>query len=223
MTRSKLTGYKNFWLIWLNCAGSEKGVSLFSIQNEWNIKTNYLYHNESSLGKPLFRCMINEGYLTKSGKHLKPRFEWIPSFINEKYRPLEVLEAPGQWMPNNLIREKWNIVQKFVQKYHNVLFDIKKIKLLYKGDKHIVGRSGQNIFSDIFMFVLFSNIMSFTRKYKADVVLRIISTLISLSSEKNMINYMFKLNSEFKNAKDFPMVVRNENELSRILCSIKWQ
>ncbi|MBN2042641.1 MAG: hypothetical protein JW754_02440 [Candidatus Aenigmarchaeota archaeon] len=223
MTKATLTDYKNFWLIWINCAGSEKGMSLFSIQNEWKIKTNYLYHNESGLGKPLFKCMIEEGYLTKAGKYLKPRFEWIPGFINEKYRQLDVIEAQGQWKPNGLIREKWNVVQKFIQKYHNVLFDIKKIKLLYNGDKHIVGRNGHNIFSDVFLFVLFSNITSFTRKYKADVVLRIISTLISISSEKNIINYMSKLNSEFKEAKDFPMIVRNENELSRILCSIKWQ
>ena len=114
------------------------------------------------------------------------------------------------------------MVQKFIEKYHYVLFDIHKLKLLYKGDKDMVGRLGSSVFMDIFLFVLFSNLMSFTKKYKADVVLRIISTLISLSSEKNLINYMFKLNSDLKDAKDFPLIVRNENELSRILCSLKW-
>ncbi len=222
MTKATLTGYKNFWLVWINCASRKDGMSLFSIQTKWGIKTNYLYHNESGLGKPLFKCMIEDGYITKSGKYLKPKFDWIPKYIKNRYAQPERIESPGQWLPNDLVRVKWEEVQKFIEKYHDTLFDLRKIRILYRNDRDVLGKYGSDIFTDIFLFVLFSNLMSLTKKYRAEVVIRIISTLISISSEKNLINYMFRLNREFKEIKDFPMVVRNENELSRILCDLKW-
>ena len=61
--KAKLTDYKNFWLIWLSCAGSGNGISLFKIQTTWDIRTNYLYHREAGLGKPLFSLMAEEGYI----------------------------------------------------------------------------------------------------------------------------------------------------------------
>ncbi|MEE9323796.1 MAG: hypothetical protein V3U72_04590 [Candidatus Aenigmarchaeota archaeon] len=217
--KSKLTDYKNFWLIWINCAGRKEGVSLFNIQIDWNVKTNYLYHNEVGLGNPLFRSMIRENYITKEGKRLKAKFEWVPEFIREKY---EVVEKGDLWFPDYLLRIKWGAVQKFIEKYHTVLLDIKNIKLLYKNDRELIGKSGSHIFTDIFLYVLFSNLRTFCKRYEADVVLRIISTLISLSTDRDLLNYIHRLDSELGKVSDFPVLVKDENELSKILCVLKW-
>jgi hypothetical protein len=218
LKKKRLTGYKNFWLIWLNAASDENGTSLFRIQTEWGVKTNYLYHTESGLGQPLFRQMIKEGYIIKEGKRLKPLFGWVPEYIGGRYK-----EVSGEsWTPNSLVISKWYIVQKFMEKYHPVLFSFKNLKMLYRNDKEMVGRYGANIFTDIFMYVLFSNMTIFCKKYKADIVSRIISTLVSLSSERDLLNYMYQLDSQLKKITDFPMLVKNENELSKILCTLKW-
>ncbi len=217
--KSKLTDYKNFWLIWINCAGKEEGVSLFRIQTDWGVKTNYLYHNEMGLGTPLFRSMIRENYITKEGKSLRANFEWIAEFIRERY---EGKEIEGLWFPDSLLRIKWGAVQKFIEKYHPVLFDIKNMRLLYKNDKELIGKSGPQIFTDIFLYVLFSNLKVFCKKYEADVVLRIISTLISLTTDSDLLNYMHGLDSQLKNIQDLPVLVRDESELSKILCTLKW-
>ncbi len=216
--KSKLTDYKNFWLIWINCAGEKEGVSLFKIQTEWDVKTNYLYHNEVGLGRPLFRSMVRENYIAKEGKRLKAKFEWIPKFIREKYEG----ERKGLWFPDSLLRIKWGAVQKFIEKYHPVLFRMKNLKLLYKNDKELIGKSGTHVFTDVFLYVLFSNLRTFCKKYEADVVLRIISTLISLSTDRDLLNYIHRLDSELGKVPDFPVLVRDENELSKILCTLKW-
>lgn len=219
LKKSKLTDYKNFWLIWINCAGKEEGVSLFKIQTVWGVKTNYLYHNEMGLGVPLFRSMIRDNYITKEGKHLKVKFEWIPEYIRGRYKGGD---SEGLWFPDSMLRIKWGAIQKFIEKYHPVLFDIKNIKILYKNDKELIGRSGSQIFADVFLYLLFSNLKVFCKKYEADVVLRIISTLISLSTDRDLINYMHRLDSELGKVPDLPILVRDESELSKILCTLKW-
>ncbi|NIO19976.1 MAG: hypothetical protein GTN76_04350 [Candidatus Aenigmarchaeota archaeon] len=217
--KKKLTDYKNFWLIWLNAASDKNGTSLFKIQTEWGVKTNYLYHIESGLGEPLFRQMIKENYIIKEGKRLKPLFGWIPGYVKGRYKG-ELQEE--FWTPNSLLVAKWSIIQKFMEKYHPVLFSLKNLKLLYRGDKDFVGRYGSNIFTDVFMYILFSNMTIFFKKYKADIVSRMISTIISLSCERDVLNYMYQLDSQLGKITDFPMVIKNENELSKILCTLKW-
>jgi len=54
------------------------------------------------------------------------------------------------------------------------------------------------------------------------VVIRMLSTVVSLSSERDIISYMHELDSKIGSIADFPVFVRDENELSRILCAIKW-
>jgi len=219
MNRKKsLTGYKNFWLVWLNAAGEREGTSLFRIQTEWGVKTNYLYHIESGLGEPLFRQMIKQGYILKEGKRLKPLFGWIPDYMKGKYKGF----PKDSWTPDSLLVSKWGIVQKFMEKYHPVLFSLKNLKVLYRSDKEFVGKYGSDIFTDIFLYVLFSNMIVFCKKYKADIVSRIISTLISLSGERDLLNYIHSLDSELGKISDFPALAKNENELSRILCTLKW-
>jgi len=219
MSRKKdLTDYKNFWLIWLNSASEQNGTSLFRMQTEWGVKTNYLYHIESGLGRPLFECMIRDGYVVKEGKRLKPLFGWIPDYIKVKYGE----NGGNGWSPNSLIVGKWEPVQKFIEKYHSMLFSLENLKLLYRNNREMVGKYGPCIFTDIFLYVLFSNMTTFCKKYRADVVLRMISTLVSLSSERDLLNYMYKLNSQLGKIVDFPVLIRNEDELSRILCTLKW-
>ena len=110
----------------------------------------------------------------------------------------------------------------FIEKYHPVLFSLKNLKLLYKNDREMIGRYGSNIFMDVFLYVLFSNMIVFCKKYKADIVSRIISTLISVSSERDLLNYIYQLNTQLGKIADFPVLVKNEDEMSGILCTLKW-
>jgi len=217
--KQKITDYKNFWLIWIGCAGKEKGVSLFEVQTNWGVKTNYLYHNEIGLKSPLFRCMIRENYVKKDGKRIMAEFGWVPKYIYEKYPAKETNDT---WFPDFLIRTKWPALQKFMEKYHAVLFEQKNIKILYKNDKEIIGKYGPHIFADLFLYVLFSNLRVFCKKYEADIVLRMISTVISLSSDRDLLNYMKSVDSYLRRVVDFPVLVKDENELSRLLCTLKW-
>ena len=217
--KQKITDYKNFWLIWINSAGNDEGVSLFRIQTDWDIKTNYLYHSEVGLNAPLFRMMIRENYITKEGKRLKANFEWVPEYIRERYSGIG---KEGFWFPDYLIRIKWGLVQKFIEKYHSVLFNIDNLRILYGNDKEVLGKHGPQIFIDVFLYILFSNLRIFCKKYEADVVMRMMSTLISLSSEKDMLNYIHKLDSQLSKVVDFPVLMRDEEELSKMLCSLKW-
>jgi hypothetical protein len=216
--KQKITEYKNFWLIWINCA-NDRGMSLFEIQTTWDVKTNYLYHNETGLKSPLFRSMIRDNYITKSGKRLNAEFRWVPSYITQKY---PARDSSDNWLPDFLIRTKWPLVHKFMEKYHAVLFDAKNLKILYRNDKELVGRYGPQIFVDVFLYVLFSNMRVFCRKYEADVVLRMISTSIALSSERDLLNYMRAIDGQLRRVLDFPVIVKDENELSRMLCALKW-
>jgi hypothetical protein len=218
-TKQKITDYKNFWLIWTGCAGSEKGVSLFEIQTTWDVKTNYLYHNEVGLKSPLFRSMVRDGYITKGGKRLKAEYKWVPSFMLEKY---PAKDSSDNWFPDFLLRIKWPLVQKFMEKYHSVFFDPENLKILYKNDKELMGRYGPQIFADVFLYVLFSNLRGFCRKYEADVVLRMISTSIAISSERDILNYMRAIDAQLRRVLDFPVLLKDENELSRMLCALKW-
>ncbi len=217
--KQKVTDYKNFWLIWMSCAGSEKGVSLFEIQTTWGVKTNYLYHDEVGLKGPLFRSMIRDNYVSKEGKRLKAEFGWVPGFILQRYPSAG---SSDNWLPDFLIRIKWPLVQKFAEKYSRVLFDMKSLKALYRNDKELAGKYGPQIFSDVFLYVLFSNLRTFCRKYEADIVLRMISTSIALSSERDLLGYMRLADSQLRKVVDFPALVKDENELSRMLCGLKW-
>lgn len=218
LKKKRLTDYKNFWLIWLNAASEQNGTSLFKIQTEWGVKTNYLYHIESGLGEPLFRQMIKDAYIIKEGKRLKPLFGWIPDYVKGKYDG----GKEGVWTPRSLLVSKWIFVQRFIEKYHPVIFSLKNLKILYRENKDFVGKYGNSIFTDVFMYVLFSNMTTFFKKYKADIVPRIISTIISLSCERDLLNYMYQVDAQLKRITDFPILVKNEEELSKILCTLKW-
>jgi len=214
---TKLTDYKNFWMIWLSAAGRPQGVSLFSIQNDWNIKTNYLYHEETGIGKPLYVAMIREGFLEKQGKKLKAKFGWIPDFVKEKYQPLGHVDY---WIPYPVMSTKWPQVQAFIEKNAPILFDIKNTRILYKSSKDILGNSGQHIFTDVFIFVLFNNITIFCKKYKAEIVLRILLTTFSLFTDRDLMNYMRHLNSQL--SKEVPLIIGDEAEMNALMCPFNW-
>ena len=213
----KLTDYKNFWLIWLSAAGRPQGISLFSIQNEWGIKTNYLYHEEAGIGKPLYMAMIKEGFLEKSGKRIKARFEWIPAFVKEKYQPLGHVDY---WIPYNLLTAKWPQVQAFMEKNSPVLFSSQGIRTLYRNSKDLLGDSGQYIFTDIFIYVLFSNLTIFCKKYKAEIVLRILLTVFSVFTDRDLMNYMRQVNAQL--AKEVPLIIGDEAEMNSLMSPFNW-
>ena len=213
----RLTDYRNFWLIWLSCAGKpDEGESLFQIQNKWGIKTNYLYHNEAGLGKPLYVCMINDGYLKKSGKKLIPKFDWIPKHVNDNY----TTRAGTAWFPSAFMGTRWPVVQTFIEKNASILFNHFNMRILYKNNKGILGSYGMHIFTDIFLYVLFANFLPFTKKYHADIVMRILSTFISLFSDRDLLNYIRQVHPKIGNV--VPLVISNEREMNRLMYPYKW-
>ena len=214
---TKLTDYKNFWLIWLAAAGRPQGISLFSIQNDWGIKTNYLYHEEAGIGKPLYLAMVKEGFLEKQGKKLKARFGWIPGFVKEKYEPTGHVDY---WVPYTMMSTKWPQVQAFMEKNAQTLFDIKNVRILYRNDRDVLGDHGQHIFSDIFIFVLFSNLTVFCKKYKAEIVMRILLTTFSVFADRDLMNYMRHLNPIL--GKEIPLIIGDESEMNRMMCPFNW-
>jgi hypothetical protein len=215
---TKLTEYKNFWMIWLSAAGRPQGVSLFSIQNDWGIKTNYLYHGEAGIGKPLYLAMIKEGFLEKQGKRLRAKFDWIPGFMKERYQPFGHVDY---WVPFNLVSAKWPQVQAFMEKNAHTLFDIRNMRILYRNSKDILGGSGQHIFSDIFIYVLFNNLTIFCRKYKAEIVLRILLTTFSVFTDRDLMNYMRHLNASAI-SKEIPLIIGDEAEMNALMCPFNW-
>ena len=215
--KEKLTDYKNFWLIWLNCAGKPgKGESLFQIQTGWGIRTNYLYHNEAGLGKPLYTRMLKDGYLVKAGPRMRAVFGWIPDYV----KALSGITAGDMWYPSTLITSNWPRVQSFLEENSSTLFGEEATRILYKNDRDLLGQTGRYIFNDIFLYVLFSNMILFTKKYKADIVMRIISTSISIFSERDLLNYMRYLHGKLFN--EVPAIITTEQELNRVMYPFKW-
>ncbi len=215
--KEKVTGYKNFWLIWLSCAGKpQEGDSLFHIQTSWGIQTNYLYHNEAGLGRPLYTRMIRDGYLAKSGTRLKALHAWIPSYVNG----MAGLTTGDKWCPSSLIKSRWAPVQRFIEEHSETLFSPEALRILYKGDRDLLGQTGRYIFNDIFLYVLFSNVILYAKKYKADIVMRIISTAISLFSERDLLNYMRYLHERL--FREVPAIIASEAELNKVMYPFQW-
>jgi hypothetical protein len=218
--KAKLTDYKNFWLIWLSCAGQENGTSLFRIQSMWDIKTNYLYHNEAVIKKPLFRLMEEEKYIEISGNKIKARFDWIPAYIAESFK--EGKATGGYWSPALIVKSRWASVQPFMERHRKQFFDPDNLRLLYRGDRDMLGTYGKFVFQHVFLYVVFSNIIAFSRRYSADIVTKMMATAVSLGSGADVLNYMYQLHSTIGGSTDFPVLTTDEQELGKMLCSLKW-
>ncbi len=215
--KDKVTDYKNFWLIWINAAGKpDKGDSLFQIQTRWDIKTNYLYHSETGLGCPLYTRMIKDGYLIKHGPRMKPVFSWIPGYMKGSLG----VTTGDAWYPSTLISNRWQLVQRFIEENCSTLFGEEAIRILFKNNRDLIGQSGRYIFNDIFLYVLFSNLLLFTKKYKADIVMRIISTSISIFADRDLLNYMRHLHGKL--FKEVPAIITSEAEMNKVMYPFKW-
>lgn len=216
----KLFEYTNFWLIWLGCAGSAEGTSLFKIQSDWKIKTNYLYHKETGLGKPLFKDMLEQGYLDNGKSGLVAKLDWIPSYVLENHKLPS--EANGGWTLNTFIIEKMPDIQKFIESNKAILFDSILVSSLYRGNLDTIKREGRTIFDDIGLFVFVSNLIPFCKRYGADIVVRMIFTMISFQSEKDLLGYFNALRQKIPEDK-IPKIIDNEGDLVRILYPLEQQ
>ena len=214
----KLFEYSNFWLIWLECAGEPEGTSLFKIQEEWGIKTNYLYHKEKGLGKSLFKNMIEQGYMQNGKKGPTAKFDWIPSYVLEKHK----LTDQRGWSLNGFIIEKLPLMQKFIEHNHEILFDRVLLNKLYRNDLDTIKSSGSTIFDDIRLFVFVSNLMPFCKKYGADIVTRMLFTMLSFYSEKDLLGYFNELRQKIPE-ENIPTVIENEGDLVRVLYTLETQ
>jgi hypothetical protein len=157
--------------------------------------------------------MIKNGYLEKSGKKLKANFTWISTYVKKKYQIPQGNSV--LWFPYTLINQKWSMVQDFIQNYHSVLFSNENLGILYKGSKDRLGDQGRYIFSDIFLYILFTDLMAFTRRYHADIVIRILLTAMSLFTERDILNYMKSVNKQIGG--NAPNIITNEDELNRVM------
>lgn len=211
----KLFEYSSFWLIWLECAGNPEGTSLFKIQEEWKIKTNYLYHKEAGLGKSLFKNMIEQGYLEDGKKGPVAKFDWIPSYVLEQHK----LTNGNEWTLNGFIIEKMPIMQQFIEHNRSVLFDRTLLNKLYRGNINTIKREGTTIFDDIRLFVFISNLIPFCKKYGADIVVRMLFTVVSFYSEKDLLGYFNELRQRIPEG-NIPKVIENEGELVRVLYTL---
>jgi len=218
--KMRLTDYKNFWLIWLSCAGQEKGISLFSIQTTWGIQTNYLYHKEAGPGKPIFKPMEEQGFIEIIGNKIRPKFGWVPEYVSQQLH--QEKPAGGFWSPELVLRDRWPQVQPFMESRRGQFFDLQNLRLLSRNDKDVLGLYGKYIFQYIFLYVLFSNFIAFSKRYHAEVVTKMISTALSFGSGADVLSYMYQLHSQLGAAPDLPVLARNEQELAKILCSLKW-
>jgi hypothetical protein len=218
--KDKLTDYKNFWLIWISAAGQKEGISIFKIQTTWDIKTNYLYHNEASLGKPLFKLMEEQRYIDIVSKKIKPRFEWIPEYVYGIFQTEKTVG--GFWSPQLVLKERWKYVQPFMEAYRKHLFDLSNLRKLYRDDRDALGIYGRYIFLHVFLYVIFSNIIAFSKKYSAEIVSKMIATTLSLGTGADLLNYMYELHSTIGGSPDFPLLFQNEQELTKLLCNLKW-
>ncbi|MCK5321914.1 MAG: hypothetical protein KAJ47_01500 [Candidatus Aenigmarchaeota archaeon] len=212
----KLVEYNNFWLIWLSCAGSSEGISLFKIQENWGIKTNYLYHKERSLGKPLFKSMLEKGYLKEGKNGLVADFDWIPSYILNNHNLKSDL---SDWSLNDFIVKNIPIIHKFIRDNNLILFDQSHLKKLYLSDINIIKRDSPKIFDDIMLFVFINNLIPFCKTYDAEIVIRMIYTFFSFSSQNDFLKYFYELNLKLQKGA-VPKIIANEGELVDLLCPI---
>ncbi|MBI4021004.1 MAG: hypothetical protein HY369_02065 [Candidatus Aenigmarchaeota archaeon] len=197
-----LPTFRNFWVIWLNCAGPP--TTLYAIQRDWGITTNYLYHREASLGKPLFQAMIDQGYVKKESRHLEASFSWIPGHIIEEHK----IEQKG-WTPSLLLLQNWPLVQAFLEKHRTLLFAPAALKALYKGQLDLLARAGPAYFQDLFLLAITANMVRLSQRYKAGAVERILYTFLALLPDRDLTTYSRGITAET----EFPLIIKDEEEM----------
>jgi hypothetical protein len=116
------------------------------------------------------------------------------------------------------IIQKWPQIQLFFEKNHEFIFSPDRIKLLYKNIEN-VRKTAQYIFDDIYLFVFVYNIIPLAVKYEADIVARILNTLVSLLPHRNLLDY-YKSLQPLAKSPEFPKIVQNEKELMDILSPV---
>jgi hypothetical protein len=207
-----LFNYSNFWLIWLGCAGNPDGTSLFNIQEEWKIKTNYLYHKEAGLGKPLVKNMVDSGYLEQKKKGLVSRLDWIPAYMLERHK----IQQSSGWSINEFVVSKMPLFQKFIGENRTVLFDRNILAGLYNTDINSIKKYGSCIFDDLYTFIFISNLVPFCMSNNAEIVIRMLNTAASFSPERDVLGYYNRLRAKIPED-EIPRMIENEAALVKML------
>ncbi|MCD6371246.1 MAG: hypothetical protein J7L39_00820 [Candidatus Aenigmarchaeota archaeon] len=173
--------FGNFWLIWISCAGKKK--SLYQIQKMWGIKTNYLYHPEKSLNKPMFKLMLDEGYIRKEGKYLTADFYWVKEYIVLNYK-------------GSLMEKYVDAFLGFLRDKKEIFFNPDNILLLFRGNPSLLKRYGRNIFSYIFLYLLYRDFREIAKIYKAEYIARIFRVFLEFTSEINLKGYFDRIDEK---------------------------
>lgn len=209
---AKLTDYKNFWLIWLGCAANSEGTSIFRLQQAWGITTNYLYHKEAGIGKPIVKQMAENGFLAQDKSRFRARFEWVPSFVLERHP----LPHENAWSMNTRVIEKWPIVQKFIEDHRRIVFDAANLRTLYRNNLDNLKSFAPSIFDDMYLFAVLSSLVPFCTKYHATIVSRMLNTVVSVQPEKDVLGYFAALRQSISPS-EMPQIIKDESELLQTL------
>ncbi|MBU0953758.1 MAG: hypothetical protein KKA90_05085 [Nanoarchaeota archaeon] len=207
-----LPEYKNFWLLWLSAAGSARGQSLFAIQKSWGITSNYLYHNEHRIGKPLVQAMIDSGYLNKEKGRISARFAWIPSYVEETFVAADeqthgIRKASAQ---------SWQQIQPFIEQHHETLFGKEALQALYGFNPDAVRRTGFSIFHDLYLLVLHENVARFANKFQAPFIPRLTHALLAHAPRRDLLSYARTIRQALPE-NTVPRILPNEQALGQFL------
>ncbi|MCK5452216.1 MAG: hypothetical protein KAI51_02150, partial [Candidatus Aenigmarchaeota archaeon] len=69
------------------------------------------------------------------------------------------------------------------------------------------------------LYVFISNLIPFCKRYEADIVIRMLYTFFSFSTEKDFLNYFYVLNNKLK-SDAIPIIIPNEGQLVDVLCPL---
>ncbi len=196
----KVENYGNFWLIWLSCASKPK--SLFQIQFEWGISTNYLYHRERGLKKRISEIMLQENYIERKGKNLIAKFDWVPTYLSRQ-------------LPEIVIKKYGRKFLTFLVNNRQAIFDLGNLKILFKNDPSLLKKYGRHLFSYIFLFMFLADFSKLSQKYRAEHIPKVFKFMLKFSTEVNLVKYFERLEERIKR-EDFFLVEKLEEWLELV-------
>lgn len=178
--------YGNFWLIWLSCVSKPR--SLFQIQFDWGISTNYLYHRERGLRKRISEIMVQQNYVEKKGRSLVAKFDWVLDYLSQRF-------------PELMIRKYGRKFLRFLMDNRRAIFDLENLKLLFNNNPSLLKKYGKNFFSYVFLFMLLYDFSKLSQKYKAEHIPRVFKFMLKFATEVNLVEYFKRLEERVKEEK----------------------
>jgi hypothetical protein len=80
---------------------------------------------------------------------------------------------------------------------------------------------GPYIFDDIFKLIIVSNLLPICSRYSANIVARIMYTLLSMAPGRNLLGYLKSVTAGLGGSESFPEIIANESMLMDVLYPIE--